>query len=203
MARKKLIRTSEFYYHIYARSNNKEWFYLEQEIVWNIFIKLLNQSSEKFRANISIATLMNNHFHLLVQTPDTNIDTIMQFIMKEMAQQINKKAQRINHVFGSPYKWCVITTNHYLYNVFRYIYQNPLRANICTDMNDYRYYKIFNDHFVSEIKENEHFDKWLNTIPELQSNEFIKKSLYRREFRVGRDPITRKPYQFTAPYLSK
>jgi putative transposase len=52
MPRKKLIYTDQFPYHVTARSNNKEWFYLPISEVWNIFTSKLCEASLKFKFQI-------------------------------------------------------------------------------------------------------------------------------------------------------
>jgi putative transposase len=54
--------------------------------------------------------LMNNHFHLLVLTPEEDIDGIMYFFMKEVTLEIQKCSGRINKIFGGRYKVSMIST---------------------------------------------------------------------------------------------
>ena len=130
MPRKKLIRSNSYPYHVTARSNNKEWFYIPIEDVWNYSNELLTTGKKKFNIHVEAFVLMNNHYHLCVKTPDANIDKFMQFFNQNLGKKISRQADRINRIFGAPYKWNLITTEYYYNNVIRYIYQNPIRAEL-------------------------------------------------------------------------
>ena len=73
--RKPITRSSKLYYHIYARSNNRDFFYLPQNVVWDIFMEQLHLLQIEFDVKISAFVLMNNHFHLLLLTPKEDIDS--------------------------------------------------------------------------------------------------------------------------------
>lgn len=137
MPRRKLIRTSEFPYHITSRSNNREWFYVPIEDVWKYCLELLDAGAKKYGIETRAFVLMNNHYHLCLYTPKANIDAFMRFFNKSLGSRISRQAGRINRIFGASYKWTVITNEAYLSNVIRYVYQNPLRADLCERCEDY------------------------------------------------------------------
>lgn len=198
MPRRKLIRTNKFPYHITARANNKEWFYLPIEIVWLIFTSRLGEAIKKFNIQVESCVLMNNHFHLLVWTPENNIDLAMQFIMKTMADKINFRAGRINHVFGGPYKWCLITEYRYYANVVRYIAQNPLRAGLVSRVEDYPYQILPGPDIFGVDLSPEEFLGWLNMNLSSEESDGLSKATKKRVFHVGRCAQTSKPYRIDA-----
>ncbi len=79
---------------------------------------------------IGAFVLMDNHFHLLILSPEEPIDRIMYFFMKELTRDLQKSSKRINKIFGGRYKGSVILNEHYLFNVLKYIYRNPVAAGI-------------------------------------------------------------------------
>lgn len=156
MPRKPLVRTSEFPYHITSRSNNRDWFCISIEDVWDYCRELLAQGEKEFGIKIEAFVLMSNHYHLCVYTPKANIDTFMRFFNQNLGRKIAKQSGRINRIFGAPYKWTVITSEAYFINVIRYVYQNPLRANLCQRCEDYPYSDLF------RRKSDTDFLTWLN-----------------------------------------
>src|SRR5690606_29535334 len=120
MPRKKLIRTSEFPYHITSRSNNRDWFSIPLADIWSFCIELLNQGQIDFKIKVEAFVLMSNHYHLCIYTPEANIDQFMRFFNQNLGRKIAKQSGRINRIFGSPYKWTVITNQAYFNNVIRY-----------------------------------------------------------------------------------
>lgn len=139
MARTPLIRNTIYPYHLIARSNNKEWFYLPLWEVWRLFLKILVRQPVRDTLQVHAFVLMSNHFHLLASSRDGHIDKTMQYLLREVSRNVNYKAHRINHLFGGPYKWSLITTPTYYSLCLKYIYQNPVRAGICPRAEDYTY----------------------------------------------------------------
>lgn len=139
MPRKSLIRTSEYPYHVVNRCNNKEAFPLELHELWPIFLSTLCEAKFKFHFEIECFVLMSNHYHLLLRTPECNLDVIMHFFNMKLSRRIAVRTARINRIFGARYKWSLITSDKYLSNVYKYIYQNPLRAGVVKRVELYPY----------------------------------------------------------------
>lgn len=146
MTRKPIERSNTNYYHITARSNNREYFYLPQEIVWDIFMIELDILQTKYRIKIPAFVMMSNHFHLLVLTPDEDIDRIMYFFMKRTTIEIQRLSGRINKIYGGRYKGSIINNYSYLVNVYKYIYLNPVKANITSKAEFYPYSTLYFKH---------------------------------------------------------
>lgn len=140
MPRKKLTYTSEYPYHIVARSNNKEFFYLPKNVVWNIFIRQLRQLNSEFNFQIYGFVLMDNHYHLLASTSNkADLGVIMQRLQLKVSKAINKRAQRINHTFGGPYKASLITNPYSFLHTLKYLLRNPIQAGLTRKVESYKY----------------------------------------------------------------
>lgn len=153
MPRKPIIRSSEHFYHITARSNNKENFHIEIENVWEIMLRNLRQLQLEFRLEIAAFVLMNNHFHLLMLTPNEDVDRVMYFFMKNVTRAIQKQSGRINKIFGGRYKGCLIDNDKYLRNAYKYVYRNPVAAGICPKAELYPFSTLnFTNGKISKVK---------------------------------------------------
>jgi putative transposase len=139
MPRKKTFRTPDYPYHVTARSSNQEWFYLPMDQVWQIFMNYLWFISEAYKVRIHAFVLMDNHFHLLVRTPEANIDEAMHYLLREVSKTIGIEANRKNYIFGGPYHWSVIKNSIYYHHAYKYVYRNPVHAGICKKAEDYPY----------------------------------------------------------------
>lgn len=137
MPRKPLIRTAEFPYHVTTRSNNRDWFAIPLPEVWRFCQELLREGEKEHKIQVEAFVLMNNHYHLCLYTPEANIDEFMRFFNQSLGRKIAKQSGRINRVFGATYKWTLIRDQAYFYNVIRYVYQNPMRAQLCLRCEDY------------------------------------------------------------------
>jgi putative transposase len=197
MPRKKLIRTNEYYYHITTRSNHKHWFQLELDQVWEISIRAFKKAMQNCPAEVSQYVLMNNHYHMLIRTPNCDIDRFMFWFNKTFSDELRVRAKMINRMFGSNYNWSLIANNFHLFNIVRYIYQNPLRAGIIANSESYPYSTLFYHHNKIELgfptfpfHQLESDLSFLNEQPDDKVNISYKKGLMKTQFSPV---ISRKP----------
>lgn len=137
MPKKPLIRSSIYPYHIFGRVNNKEQFHIPLDIVWDISTYLFGKVYQEYSSKLHAFVLMPNHYHMLMSTPLENIDQIMNYWIRELSKKINYRSGRINRVFGGRYKWCSIQDERYHANVYKYVYQNPIKANLTDNVETY------------------------------------------------------------------
>lgn len=205
MPRRPLIRTSEHPYHLRARSNNKDWFDLPLEKCFAIFLETLEQTRVKYSLQIHAFVMMTNHFHLLASTPNANIDSAMQFFMSYSSRRLRKGTGRINHIYGGRYRWSIISSAEYYRNCYRYVYQNPLRANLVREAEDWKYSTFSNvtpplqlnlespsfghDCLLPRGKQN--LSKWINELIDDANLEILKRGLSKPIFAYGTDRQTR------------
>ena len=192
MPRKNLILSDVHPYHIVARSNNKEIFYVPLEVLWPIFVEKLEVLKIEFSCVIHAFVLMGNHYHLIISTPLANINKAIEYLNREVSRAANKKAARINHFFGGRYKWSIITNEIYYWNALKYVYRNPVKANICTAVGTYKYSSL-NDELGKSIwhltKGSFGFDElaWFESDFGKDLELSVQKALRRREFKLPRN----------------
>lgn len=198
MPKLNLIRSETLPYHVTARSNNKDWFHLPLEQVWQVFSNYLHFVSSALKARVHGFVLMANHFHLIVSTPEKNLDHIMLYLMRETSRSINKDSQRINHVYGGAYKWTLISKPNHYHHTLKYVYRNPIKAGLVCNIQDYPYssargllggcslifpvlpHPHFGGDVVSDINP---LLSWLNSEPPQETNLHIGKALQRSQFK--------------------
>jgi putative transposase len=189
MPRKNLIRTSQYYYHVTTRANHRQWFSLSLNDVWEISLISFEIALKNHPANIAQFVLMNNHYHLLIQTPKSDIDKFMYYFNKELGRRIRIATGLENRMFGSNYKWSIIKQSEYFYNVFRYIYQNPVRAGIVQTTQSYPFSSNYYFHkksplfFHEPIVELEINLEYLNEVVSEHKNVGLKKGLQKSIFK--------------------
>jgi putative transposase len=199
MPRASLFRTNIFAYHVTVRSNNKDWFYIPQAEVWSIHEKTWKKTFNHYNFLIHSYVLMSNHFHLIISTPNEDLDLIMRYFLTESSRSIQKAAQRINHIYGGRYKWSVLHSSLALAYAYKYVHRNPVRADMCAKVEDY----IFNAHFSANkrIPLTEGFNQywslipkgedilleWLNTPSSKESEALIAGALRRYNFQFSKD----------------
>ncbi len=86
--------------------------------------------------------LLDNHFHLLLQTGPTPLSTFMRRLLTGYAVSFNRRRKRSGHLFQNRYKSILCQQDAYLLELIRYIHLNPLRADLVASFDDlagYRY----------------------------------------------------------------
>jgi hypothetical protein len=71
---------------------------------------------------------MNNHYHLIIETPDGNLSAGMRQLNGVYTQTFNKRHKRVGHLFQGRYKAILIQKDSHLLEVCRYVVLNPVRA---------------------------------------------------------------------------
>lgn len=206
MPRKPIIRSNEHYYHLVGRSNNKEFFDLPLVEVWQILSGQLGKLQKQFDLKIAAFVLMSNHFHLILLTPVEDIDWVMFYFMKDTTKIINKKSGRINRIYGSRYKGCLIDNQHYLLSAYKYVYLNPVRAGLTSRAQDYEYstlnvsialpFKIEEIVPLALQSRNRELEcRWINETFSQDEVSSIKTGLSKSKFSYKKTGSNRKPNQ--------
>ena len=80
---------------------------------------------------------MNNHIHLLIKEGQEELGTVFRRIGAKYVYWYNRKYSRRGHLFQDRYKSEVVEDDGYLLTVLRYIHQNPLKAGIVKNIEQY------------------------------------------------------------------
>ena len=211
MPRTNIIRTNEFPYHVTSRANNHDWFNLHMDDAWRIALRALKYAYEKYPVKVHAFVLMNNHYHLLLTTPNSDIDLFMQAFNKRFSDYLKIETKYVNRMFGGPYKWTLVKDNLYLYNVYRYLYQNPVRARLCLSCEDYKYSTLqcytqgayFPIKIISCLSEDhEELLEWFNEVRDLREIEAIKRALKKAHFQISKHRDTKYEAKLNYPKAS-
>jgi hypothetical protein len=71
---------------------------------------------------------MDNHYHLVVETPDGNLSIGMRQLNGIYTQAYNRRHRRVGHLFQGRFKAILVEKEGYLLEVCRYVVLNPVRA---------------------------------------------------------------------------
>jgi putative transposase len=90
----------------------------------------LQQVCERFNWLVHAYGLMDNHYHLLIETPDGNLSQGMRQLNGVYTQTHNRTNDRVGHVFQGRFKAILVQKENYLLELARYIVLNPVRARM-------------------------------------------------------------------------
>ena len=125
-------------YHVITRGNNRSRCFLD-EGDFLLFLATFRQVLERFSWRLYAYCLLDNHYHLEIETPLPNLPAGMRQLNGLYAQAFNRRHARCGHVFESRYRAILVERETHLREVARYVVLNPVRAGICTDPGEYRW----------------------------------------------------------------
>ena len=136
MARPLRIEYPDAWYHVMNRGRRGENIFSDKKD-YEIFVALLQESSELFDIRVAAYCLMSNHYHLLVQTPSGNLSRAMRHVNGVYTQRYNRRNKIDGQLFRGRYKSVLVEADSHLLELLRYIHRNPVRAKLCKTVDDY------------------------------------------------------------------
>jgi REP element-mobilizing transposase RayT len=146
MVRPLRIEYEGAWYHVMNRGLERKNIFLNNKHK-KLFLDLLSEISERFQIDIHGYCLINNHYHLLLQTRLSNLNLAMKHLNGVYTLRLNRDVKRDGPLFRGRYKSVLIDQENYLLNVSRYIHKNPSEAKIISDdqrflWSSYQYYNL-------------------------------------------------------------
>ena len=138
MARPLRIEFSGALYHVTARGNAQEDIYTD-DTDRQQFLSLLHHTVERYDWYCHAYCLMDNHYHLLIETNTPTLSKGMKFLNGTYTQYFNRQHQRVGHVFQGRYKAILVQKDSHLLELARYIALNPVRAHMVRSVKDWRW----------------------------------------------------------------
>jgi len=129
MARPIRIEYAGALYHITSRGNAREAIFFTDEDRLS-FLKILQDQCRTINWLCHAYCLMDNHYHLLIETPDGNLSKGMRQLNGVYTQTFNRHHNRVGHVFQGRYRGILVEKEAYLLELCRYIVLNPVRAQM-------------------------------------------------------------------------
>jgi len=117
-------------YHVMSRGDRREAIFLD-DVDRQDFLKTLAEACQKTGWQVHAYCLMNNHFHLVMETPDANLVEGMRWLLSAYTIRLNHRHKLFGHVFSGRYKALLVEGgNGYLKTVCDYVHLNPVRAGL-------------------------------------------------------------------------
>ncbi len=138
MSRPLRIEYSGALYHLTSRGNAQEDIFRD-DADREAFLAVLAAVVERFEWRLYAYCLMDNHYHLMVETPKANLSLGMRHLNGVYTQRFNRRHGRTGHVFQGRFKAIVVDRQSYLLELSRYVVLNPLRVRMVKDPARYRW----------------------------------------------------------------
>jgi REP element-mobilizing transposase RayT len=111
-------------YHITSRGNERKNIFLKDEDRVK-FLQILEDYHDRYGILIHNYVLMDNHYHLVLETPKGNLLKVMHGINSSYTGYFNRRYGRSGHLFQGRYRGILVEKDAYLLSLSRYVHPNP------------------------------------------------------------------------------
>jgi len=132
MARPLRIEYEGAIYHVTSRGNAGMNIF-RSDSDRQLFLKTLADVIDDMGWLCHSYCLMDNHYHLVIETPNANLGKGMRQLNGVYTQRFNRIHQQTGHLFQGRYKAVVVEADSYFLEVVRYVVLNPVRAGMVKD----------------------------------------------------------------------
>ena len=138
MPRPKRIHYEGAVYHVTSRGNERRKIVMDDSDRW-LFVRILDEMIEENGIVCHAWVLMDNHYHLMLETPGANLSAAMKHLNSIYTQKFNLKHHRSGHLFQGRFKAIVVEKDTYLKELCRYLVLNPVRAKMVKHPRDWKW----------------------------------------------------------------
>jgi len=129
MSRPLRIEYAGALYHVTSRGDRREKIY-EDGGDRSAFLVILSNTVDRYGWLCHGYCLMDNHYHLIIETPHANLGQGMRQLNGVYTQTYNRNHTRVGHVFQGRYKAILVDKDSYFLELARYVELNPVRAQL-------------------------------------------------------------------------
>ena len=125
-------------YHVTSRGNGRQKIVRGDEDR-QAFLSALAHVVDRFGWQCHAYCLMNNHYHLLIETPRPNLSLGMRQLNGPYTQTFNRRHRRVGHLFQGRFKAILVEKDAYLLELCRYVVLNPVRGKLVKHPKQWRW----------------------------------------------------------------
>lgn len=131
-------------YHVINRGNHRQKIFAHKGAP-EAFERTLGEAAIKFGWKVSAYVVMNNHFHLALETPEPNLSLGMKWLQGTWVCRSNRFRSQTGRPFQGRFKSLVIENGEGFRRVCDYIHLNPVRAKVVSagEVGTYRHSSLW------------------------------------------------------------
>lgn len=183
MTRPLRIEYPDAIYHVTSRGNARNDIFLSDQDRFD-FLIVVALVVKRYNWLCHAYCLMDNHYHLLIETPDANLSQGMRQLNGVYTQKYNWRHSKTGHVFQGRYKAILVDKDNYLLELCRYVVLNPVRANMVKKPDEWKWSSYRATAGIKTVPEYLKVD-WL--LGFFSKNKSEAQKLYRKFIREGID----------------
>jgi len=136
MARPLRIDIPDGVYHVTSRGLERRKIVLDDRDRRK-WLELLGKAATRRRWRIFAWTLLDNHFHLFLRTPDADLSAGMHDLNSGYASAFNRRHKRCGPLLQGRFKGILVERAAHDWELSRYVHLNPVRAGIVARPEDF------------------------------------------------------------------
>lgn len=141
MPRKERI-THPGFYHVISRGVERRNVFLDGDD-FDKFLDILKEQYSNYNITLHTYCLMTNHYHLLIETKESNISEAMKKLNSLYSIYFNKKYKRSGHLWQGRFASYYLYDDVHFWYVAKYIERNPIKAKMVKQIDHYKYQSFF------------------------------------------------------------
>lgn len=127
------------FYHVCSRGNNRRHILGDAQSK-KCLLALIARYQARYQFRIYAYVIMDNHFHMVLETAESaNVSRVMQGILLAFSIWYRKSRDYVGHVWQGRFVSRVIVDERQFAENIRYVHENPVRAEMVTQAQDYPY----------------------------------------------------------------
>lgn len=125
------------YFHVMTQGIEKSRIFDDTQDIKH-YIQLIYKFAQSQNIKVVAYCIMNNHAHMLIKSESVeDLSKFMQRLNTSYAKYYNTKYSRVGFVFRDRFKAEGIYSERQMYTCINYIYNNPIKAGICSNPSKY------------------------------------------------------------------
>jgi len=125
MARPLRVDVENGWYHVTSRGIERCSIF-ENDAEHVHFLELLEAMVERFRVVVHAHVELDNHYHLIMQTPEANLSQAVQWLNISYAVWVNRRRDRVGPLMQGRFKSIPIENSAWAYELSLYVHLNPV-----------------------------------------------------------------------------
>jgi len=114
-------------YHVTARGNERKALVRDDQDRER-FLECLGSCVPHFEVRLFLFCLLDNHYHLVLETPRGNLSRFMQSLQTRYIVSFNRRHQRHGHLMQGRFGAVLVEGDRHLLQLSRYIHLNPVHT---------------------------------------------------------------------------
>jgi len=125
-------------YHVSNYGFDGNDIFLDEED-YLVFLNVLDMAVSRFEWKLHAYVLLNDHYHLVIESPKANLSRGMRQLNGVYTQHFNRKHAENGSVFQGRFKSVLFEKGTYLKEICRHVVLNPVRLGTCSAPEKYRW----------------------------------------------------------------